>query len=70
MIGRFAAGSGFSMFLGTVALVNVALWSGVMALSLWVGGAALSRFREGGGVSELRRGRDVASAALATSVLR
>lgn len=66
VIGRFTAGTGFSTFLGFCALVNVALWSTVMALSLWVGGAALGRFREGGGVAELRRGRDAAAVAAAS----
>ena len=69
MIGRFAADTGFSLFLGTIGLVNVTLWATVLSLSLWVGGAALSRFREGGGVAELRRGRD-AAAAVATGALR
>mmetsp|Transcript_43777 Transcript_43777/g.70350 ORF Transcript_43777/g.70350 Transcript_43777/m.70350 type:complete len:165 (+) Transcript_43777:316-810(+) len=62
VFGRLTAGTGFSTFLGFCALINVAVWSTVLALSLWVGGAALNRFSDGGGVAELRRGRDAAAA--------
>ena len=65
VIGRFTARTGFSTFLGFLALANVAVWSAVMALSLSVASGALGRFKDGGGVAELRRGRDAMAGAVA-----